>query len=303
MGSAQDREKTDARSGIPAGIIAYTIWGLFPIYFVATRSVDALEILAHRVVWAVPFGFLIILARRQIPDVKRALANHRTLMLLSLAALALSVNWGVYIWAVQNGHIFQGSLGYYINPLMYVLVGVVFLKETLGGLQKFAAILACLGVIVLTVYGGIFPWISLVLAITFTVYGVIRSQVNVGAMPGLLIETLVLFPVGIAYLLWLHHTGNLALTSSNDAGLKALLFLAGPITVLPLMAFAYAARRLKLSTLGFLQYIGPTLQFGCALYYGEDFTFAHALCFTLIWIAVGLFSWDAWRRSRLKAAA
>lgn len=288
--------RTDSRSGVFAGITAYTIWGLFPIYFVVTKIVPAPEILAHRVVWAVPFGLLIILARKQLPDVKRAMLHAKTVGLLALAALALSINWGVYIWAVQNEHIFQGSLGYYINPLMYVLVGVVFLGEKLSRLQGTAALLAALGVLVLTIYGGVFPGIALILAISFTLYGVIRSLVDVGAMPGLFVETLVLLPVGLAYMYWLQKTGSFGFAAA-DTNLKFLLMLAGPITVLPLLAFAFAARRLKLSTLGFLQYIGPTMQFGCALYYGEAFTPAHAICFTLIWIAVGLFSWDAWKRN------
>lgn len=284
----------DSRSGFYAGVAAYTMWGLFPIYFVLTQSVSPMEILAHRIVWSVPFGLLIILFRRQIKQVFIALKNKKTVGLLTLAAIALSINWGVYIWAIQKGEIFQGSLGYYINPLLYVLVGVVFLGEKLTRIQGLAAILACLGVIVLTLYGGIFPAISLFLAVSFTIYGVIRKQVDIGAMPGLLIETLILLPAGLAYLYWLHHTSRLGFNGAAP-DLKVLLMLAGPITVLPLLAFAFAARRLKLSTLGFLQYIGPTLQFACGVYYGEKFTSAHAWCFGLIWFALFLFSLDAWR--------
>ncbi len=291
-----------AKAGFYAGLIAYTLWGLFPIYFVATGSVSALEILAHRVVWSVPFGGMIILARNQIADVVRALKNYKTVLLLALAAFALAMNWGVYIWAIQQDQIFQGSLGYYINPLIYVLVAVIFFGERLGRLQALAVLLAALGVLILTVYGGVFPWISLFLGISFTIYGVIRKQVDIGAMPGLFIETLILLPIGAAYLLWLSHTGDLAFAAARP-DLKALLLLAGPITVLPLLAFAFAARRLKLSTLGFLQYIGPTLQFACGVYYGETFTLAHAICFGLIWGAVILFSWDAVQKHRLTRAS
>lgn len=294
MTSAPPPPPSESRSGFFSGVLAYTMWGLFPIYFVATRTINPLELLSHRIVWAVPFGLLIILARKQIFGVVRALKQPKVLALLTLAALALSINWGVYIWAIQQDQIFQGSLGYYINPLLYVLVGVVFLGEKLSKLQAVAASLAFLGVIILTVYGGVFPAISLILAATFTIYGVIRKQVNIGAMPGLFIETLVMLPAGALFLLWLHHSGTLDFTSATPA-MKGLLIFAGPVTVLPLLAFAFAARRLKLSTLGFLQYIGPTLQFGCALYYGEAFTIAHAICFTFIWLAVLLFSWDAWK--------
>ncbi len=299
MSSQQDMQQpsSPARSGVFAGIAAYTMWGLFPIYFVATASIDPLELLSHRVVWAVPFGLLIILARNQISEVLRILAAPKTLVLLLVAAFALSANWGVYIWAIQKGEIFQGSLGYYINPLVYVLVAVVFMNEKLSNMQGLAVGFAAIGVLILTLYGGVFPGISLFLAASFTIYGVIRSQVNVGAMPGLFIETLILLPLGAGYLFWLYQAGNLSFASVG-ADMTILLILAGPITVLPLLAFAFAARRLKLSTLGFLQFIGPTLQFGCGLYYGEAFTAAHAACFSLIWMAVALFSWDAWRKSR-----
>lgn len=284
----------ESRSGFISGVLAYTMWGLFPIYFVVTKAIGPLEILSHRIVWAVPFGLLIILARKQLADVVRMLKNPKVLGLLGLAAVALSINWGVYIYAVQQDQIFQGSLGYYINPLMYVLVGVLFLGERLTRLQGLAAGLACLGVLILTLYGGVFPIISLILAVSFTIYGVIRKQVDIGAMPGLFIETIILLPAGLLFLLWLYHNGNQDFVAA-ELSMKLILIAAGPVTVLPLLAFAFAARRMKLSTLGFLQYIGPTLQFALALYFGEVFTFAHAICFSFIWIAVFLFSWDAWR--------
>lgn len=284
----------EAKSGFISGVLAYTMWGLFPIYFVITKSIGPLELLSHRIVWAVPFGLLIILARKQLTDVIRTLKAPKVLLLLALAAMALSLNWGVYIYAVQQDQIFQGSLGYYINPLMYVLVGVIFLGEKLSRLQGLATGLAFLGVLVLTLYGGVFPVISLILAVSFTIYGVIRKQVDIGAMPGLFIETIIMFPMGFLFLLWLYYNGAQDFAASN-LSMKLLLIAAGPVTVLPLLAFAFAARRMKLSTLGFLQYIGPTLQFALALYFGETFTIAHAICFSLIWIAVFLFSWDAWR--------
>lgn len=299
MNTPVNKVKTDSAAGVVSGIAAYTIWGLFPIYFVLTKSINSLEILGHRIIWAVPFGLLIILMRRQIKDVIAALKDRKTLLLLMLAAIALSINWGVYIWAVQNENIFQGSLGYYINPLMYVLVGVLFFNEGLSRFQGLAVIFAAIGVLILTLYGGQFPYIALILAVSFTLYGVIRSQVDIGAMPGLFIETILLFPVAIIYVYWLDANGNLEFTSTTNH-LKGLLVLAGPITVIPLLAFSYGARRLRLSTLGFLQYIGPTLQFFCALYYGEPFRAAHAACFAFIWAAVILFSWDMWRNTRKK---
>ncbi len=285
------------RHGIIAALVAYTMWGLFPIYFKIVSDVEALEMLAHRIVWSLPFGALIILARKQWPEVKRALAHKRTFGFLALSALVISVNWLTYIYAVQNEHIFQASLGYYINPLMYVLIGVVFFGERLRRNQVVAVVLAVAGVTVLTVSGGEFPYVSIILAISFTCYGVIRKQVAVGGMPGLFIEVLVVLPIAGIYLLYLLNTGQSVFTPERPDMMIGLL-LAGPLTVLPLLAFALAARRLDLSVIGFIQYIGPTMQFCVGLAYGEQFTTANAMCFGLIWTAVGLFAFDAWWAGR-----
>ena len=287
----------ELRLGLIAGIMAYTFWGAFPIYFKITEAVGLLEILAHRIVWSLPFALIIIALRRQWTELKRALRTPRLVGLLALAAIALSLNWGVYIYAVQNDQIFQGSLGYFINPLMYVVVGVLFFDEKLSKLQSLSVLLALIGVAILTVYGGVFPYISLILAISFAIYGIIRKQAVVGAIPGLVIETAVLFIPAAAFLIYLGTQSTLSFGSS--AGITGLLLLAGPLTVLPLWAFAIAARKLKLSTLGMLQYIGPTGQFILALYYGESFTIAHAWCFGFIWIGILIYSFDAYR-SRAK---
>lgn len=285
------------REGLLAALIAYTLWGVLPIYFKIVETVPAAEVLAHRILWAVPFGLPIVLARRQWPEVALALRARRTLGLLALAAAFIALNWLVYIWAVQNDLIFQASLGYYINPLMYVLVGVLFFGERLRRLQTGAVLLAAAGVAVLTISGREFPLISLTLATSFTIYGTIRSRVAIGGMPGLFIETLVLLPAAAAYLLWLTSRGD-AVFISGDLRLAGTLMLAGPITVIPLLCFALAARRLRLSTIGVMQFIAPTLQFVVGLAYGEVLTRPHIVCFTLIWTAVTLFSFDAWRQSR-----
>ncbi|CAM3867427.1 EamA family transporter RarD [Litorimonas haliclonae] len=297
--SYQDKSPaTDlARQGLLAGIAAYTMWGMFPIYFKLTQSVPPAEFVAYRILFSVPFGLLIILFRKQVDDVLVALKNPKTVLLLLFAAVALAFNWGVYIFAIQDGQIFQASLGYYINPLMYVLVGVVFFSEKLSKLQGLAALLALVGVAILTLYGGVFPIIALCLAVTFTLYGVIRKYVEIGAMPGLFIETILLMIPALFFLLYLRQAGPLQVETAAW-GLKTLIFLAGPVTVLPLLAFAFSARRLKLATLGFLQYIGPTLQFMCGLYFGEVFTLAHAICFAFIWVGVAVFSYDAWDNNR-----
>ena len=298
--STESTPMSDSKAGLLSGLTAYLIWGLFPIYFVATKHIPALEILSHRILWSVPFGFLILAFRKQIGDTVKALTNPRTVALLAVAAIALAINWGVYIWAIQIEQIFQGSLGYYINPLLYVLVGVVFFKESLSKLQALAILFAVIGVLILTFQGGQFPAISLILAVTFTTYGVLRKQIDIGAMPGLFIETLVLLLPALIALSVFYQKGTLG-WGAHGVETNMLLLLAGPLTVLPLLAFAFAARRISLSALGILQYVGPTMQFGCALYYGEPFTTAHAWCFGFIWLGVGVFTFEAIRKSRHQA--
>lgn len=284
-------------SGLLYGVLCYTAWGIFPLYFIALRGVAAPEILADRILFAVPFGALIIWARSQWGEVLAGLKTKKVMGWLCLSAGVISLNWLVYILAVQGGNTMQASLGYYINPLMYVALGVVVLGEKLRRAQAVAVVLAALGVLVLTVYGGVFPIISLVLAVTFTTYGYARKKVHIGAMPGLFIETILLAPFAALYLGWFvsTHESGFEQGLAGDPGLIGLLVLAGPFTVLPLLFFALAARRLNLATIGFLQFIGPTLQFIVAVIDGEPFTRAHQICFGFIWIAVAIFAIDALR--------
>jgi len=286
------QSESEARSGVLIGLLAYFMWGVFPVYFKWIASVAPLEVLGHRVLWAVPFGAIIIFARRQWPEVRSALVDRAMLAWLALAALCISLNWLIYIWAVQNDRIFETSLGYYINPLMYVGVGVALLGERLRRLQIVAVLLASFGVLFLAVSGGAFPWVALSLAVLFTAYGVIRKQIAIGAMPGLFIETLLLFPIAAIWIAWLVATQKASITA-GDSGLSALLILGGPITVLPLLFFAIAAKRVTLTTIGFLQFLAPTLQFCTGIYYGEQLTTAHIVCFGSIWAAVLFFSYDA----------
>ncbi len=297
-GSAGNHD-AEIRSGVVLGLLAYTLWGVFPVYFKWIEMVAPLEVVAHRILWAVPFGALIIFARRQWRDVRGAFIDRSMLAWLSLSALSISVNWLIYIWAVQNARIFEASLGYYINPLMYVAIGVLFLGERLRTLQLVAVVLASAGVAYLTFSGGIFPWVALSLAALFTAYGVIRKQVSIGAMPGLFVETSVLFPLALV-LMTVLITSGAASFGSVGPGLTGLLILGGPITVVPLLLFAIAAKRLSLTTVGFMQFIAPTLQFCTGLYYGEQLTTPHLVCFGFIWIAVALFSYDAVKAGRKK---
>jgi len=293
----KDAAATELRLGLVCGIVAYAMWGLFPIYLKELDPAGAVEIVAHRIAWSVPFGALILFARRQWRETLTALRTPRIVALLALSAVLISVNWLIYVWAVANERVLQASLGYYINPLIFIATGVFVLKEKLSRLQAAAVALAALGVLVLIVGARIFPWPSFVLAVSFTAYGYVRKTTPVGAMPGLFIETLLLAPFALATLALLANSGALTF-GKHGATLDWLLIAAGPMTVGPLVLFALAARRLSLTTIGFLQYIGPTGQLILGLYYGEAFTPAHAICFALIWSALALTTIDAVRRNR-----
>ena len=294
----QSRED-DARSGALIALVAYTLWGVFPVYFKWIESVAPLEVLAHRIAWAVPFGALIIAARRQWPEVRRALTHRTMLFWLTISTICISLNWLVYIWAVQAERILETSLGYYINPLMFVAVSVVFFGERLRRLQTAAVIFAVIGVGYLTISGNVFPWVALSLAALFTGYGVIRKKIVIGAMPGLFVETTMLLPLALAWLAYLLTAGQASFVS-DGASMSLLLMLGGPITVVPLLLFAIAAKRLTLTAIGFIQFLAPTLQFIVGLHYGEELTPAHIVCFSCIWFAVTLFSIDAIRAGRKK---
>lgn len=290
----------DTRDGLICAVIAFVMWGVFPLYFIVVREVAATEVLVHRIIWSVPFGALIIHLRHQWSEVLAALKHRRTLVYLCMSAIVITANWLVYIWAVQIEQINQASLGYYINPLLFALAGVIIFGERLRKAQTVAVLLAAVGVGILTVRVGRFPGMALFLGCAFAIYGIIRKQVVVGGMPGLFIETLVVLPFAVCYLAWLEATGTAAFTLS-EPWLAGVLLLAGPLTVTPLLFFALAARRLNLSTVGMMQFIAPTLQFAIAVIYGEELTAAHIVCFALIWLAVVLFSVDAWRSSRTLA--
>lgn len=296
-GSPAAPANAELRIGLLAGIGAYTLWGVLPAYLKAVDDVSALEILSHRILWSVPFGAMLIALRSQWKEVAAAFSTPRVLALLTLSAAAIAINWYIYVWAVINDRVLQASLGYYINPLMYVAAGVFVMGERLRRTQIIAVGLAAAGVMALTIGAGVFPWVSISLAVFFTLYGYLRKTTPVGAMPGLFVETTLLSPIALIYLVWLSSAGA-AVFLGQSAGKDALLILAGPVTVIPLVLFALSARRLLLSTLGFLQYIGPTLQFALGLYYGEAFTPAHVVCFGLIWTALAIFSLDAARANR-----
>jgi chloramphenicol-sensitive protein RarD len=273
------------------------------VYIKAVAAAPVLEVLSHRIVWA----FVLLLAvawwRGDVPELAAAVRSPRTLGVLAASTTAIAVNWLVYIWAVQNGHVLDSSLGYFINPLVNVLFGVLLLRERLDRTVRVAFAIAALGVVWLAVRGGHVPWIALALATSFGSYGLLRKLAPVGALVGLTIETALLTPLAGGYLVWAAAGGRAAIFSGSVA-LDALLLLAGPVTAIPLLFFAGAARRLPLSTLGFLQYLSPTLQFLLAvLAYREPLDAPRLVAFALIWTALAIFAVHTGRRARRAVSA
>ena len=279
------------RRGLFYGLAAYGAWGVFPIYLKAVRTVPVFEVLCHRIVWALVVLAVVTAVRGEMGAVVAALRDRRALLVLSGSTVLIAVNWLVYIFSVSQARILESSLGYYINPLVSVLLG-----ERLTPLMKAAVVAAAAGVMWLAVDLGQLPWISLVLAFSFGTYGLLRKIAPVGALIGLTVETLLLAPFAAAYLGWAVTHGQSGFVSGGP-GIRALLLFAGPVTVVPLLCFAAAARRLPLSTMGFLQYLSPTLQFLLAVaVYGEKFSRGRAGAFACIWAAVALFAFDSARR-------
>jgi chloramphenicol-sensitive protein RarD len=291
-------EQPGASRGLAMAIVAYGLWGLFPIYWKQLASVPAPEVLAHRVLWALVFAALLLLARRSLGRALRLLAEPAKRRAMLLSAGLIAANWGLFIWAVSVDRVTEASLGYYINPLLNVVLARLVLGERLRPFQAVAVGVAASGVIYLTLSRGELPWVSLVLATTFSLYGLVRKRAPIGPVDGLAIETGLVTPFAIGYLLLLDPPlGRFA--ASADLGLIALLVGSGVATSVPLLAFADAARRLRYTTLGMVQYLAPTLQLACAvLLYGEPFRREHAITFGLIWCAVAIYLGDAVLRRR-----
>ncbi len=285
------------RAGLFAALTAFLIWGLLPLYLRPLAQVPALQITAHRVVESCLLVFLYLAAKGQLGAVRAALADPRTRLRLVGSTLMISVNWLVYVWAVGNGHVVDASLGYFINPLVSVLMGVALLSERLGRVQWLAVAIAACGVAYLTWATGRVPWIALVLALTFGTYGLIRKIVAVESVPGLAVETLLLFPLALGWLLWCEWQGTGAFGQQGRA-VDALLVGSGIVTATPLALFAFGARRIRLSTVGLLQYLGPTLQFLTGvLVFREPFPHTRLIGFAIIWSALAVYVGDSlWRR-------
>lgn len=291
-------EQQRAKQGVLLAIGAYTMWGIAPIYFKALSSVSPLEILSHRVIWSFVLLTVLLHFGRRWRSVRDVLRSKKKMGYLVTTALLVGINWLIFIWAVNANHMLDASLGYYINPLINVILGMLFLGERLRKLQWFAVALATIGVLIQLIAFGSVPVVALALAMSFGLYGLLRKKVSLDAQTGLFIETLVMLPAAAIYVLFIADTATSNMMD-NSTTLNLLLISAGIVTTLPLLCFTGAATRLKLSTLGFFQYIGPSLMFLLAvLVYGEAFTLDKALTFAFIWGALVVFSFDGLKTNR-----
>ncbi|QKX16294.1 EamA family transporter RarD [Microbulbifer sp. YPW1] len=288
----QNQNTDSAAAGLLAGLGAYLIWGIAPLYFKLLGNLSAPEILAHRSIWSLLLALILLAVLGKLRGLKAVLSSRKAMLALLVSTALISTNWLIFIWAVVNDHLLDASLGYYINPLISVLLGVLVLGEKLRPLQWIAVALAALGIGYELWQFGSLPLVALGVALTFGFYGLVRKQTAVDSLTGLTVETLFLLPLAVGFLFWSSSpTSNLL---NNSWELNGLLLLAGPITLTPLLLFNIAARRLNLSTLGFLQYLGPTLMFFLAvLLYNEPFDKTKLVTFVFVWTALGFYSADA----------
>ncbi len=283
----------ELRSGVINAIAAYSMWGIAPIYFKLLSEVSSSEILVHRIVWSSLFLFLIIIATRKFPVLVKVVKQPKVLTGLLLSASFLAVNWYLFIWAINNDHLLDASLGYFINPLFSVALGMLFLGERLRSWQKFAVVLAVIGVAVQLIINGSVPFISLALAGTFGIYGLLRKKMPVDSFVGLLVESALMVPIALVY--WAYFVNSPTVNMlENTSGLNITLLLAGIVTTAPLLCFTAAAKRLPLSAIGFFQYIGPSIMFLLAtFYYHENLADGKLITFCFIWLALVVYSVDS----------
>jgi chloramphenicol-sensitive protein RarD len=302
---SESPSKQNERSALAAGIAAFTTWGLVPVYWKLLKTVPATEILAHRFVWTTVFLILLLSWQQRWPEIRKAVRSRRILLYCLASSSAIAINWFVFIWAVNIDRVIETSLGYFMTPLVNVLFGVIFLRERLTRLQFISMLLATLGVLNLTCGYGRFPWIALILCVSFGLYGLLRKKSATRPIPGLFFETIMLMPFALLYLVMLQRNGTLIFGRAHFS-LSLILITSGIVTGLPLVWFGHAARHLRLTTIGFLQYLAPSCTFFLGVFlYHETFTRAHLVTFVLIWIALALFTGEAimrWRSIRLRAA-
>ena len=285
-------------SGLIFGMASFLIWGISPLFWKALGYVPAFEIVLHRIVWSFVFLLPLVLMRKKWSAFAATLKNRRAMLTLLASTLLVSCNWLIYIWAVNAGHLLQASLGYYINPLVNVFLGMVFLREKLRRSQAFAVLLAALGVLYLTFFFGQFPWIALSLAFSFGLYGLIHKTMSVGSLVGLTIETLIAAIPASIYLVYLDQQGR-GIFLSQGTGTDLMLMASSLVTAVPLLFFSFGTRRLQLSTVGLLQYLAPSCMFFMAVFlFDEPFFKAQVISFCMIWTALAIYSTDSVRYYR-----
>ena len=283
----------DSRRGVALGAAAYLCWGFFPLYWPLLEPAGALEVLAHRFVWSMVFVLVAITVMGRWAQFRAIARDRRLMLILTAASVTIAVNWGGFIYGVTNGHVIETSLGYFINPLVTVLLGVFVLKETLRPVQWIAIAIGASAVVVLTVDYGRLPWIALMVAFSFAAYGFLKKKADLGAFEGLGMETAILFPVALTFLVVLQLRGSLTFGHDGPANV-VLLMGTGVVTAIPLLLFGAAATRLSLTTIGLLQYLGPIIQFIVGLtIFGEDMTAARWAGFVIVWLALVVFTTDA----------
>lgn len=289
------------RRGVITVLGAFLIWGIVPLYLKLLDSMPVLQIAAHRITWGCLFCLGLLLIQRQAGQVRSILANPQLRWRLAVSALLIATNWTLYVWAVDTNRVVEASLGYFINPLLNVLLGVVVLRERLNRVQWLAIALAAAGVLYLTLHAGYLPWLSLVLALSFAFYGLVRKLTPVEALSGFAVESVLLTPICVIYLIWCELQGTGVILTAGP-GLLSLLLLSGPVSAVPLVLFAAGAKRLPYSTVGLMQYIAPTLVLVIAvLIFKEPFGTARMVCFGLIWLALAIYATDGVWRSRKTA--
>jgi len=289
---------SEQRRGFLMGVAAYAMWGLFPLYWRLLEPAGAVEILAHRVVWSLVTMVVLTAALRRTPYLRAIVRDRRVVLLLVVAAVVIGFNWGGFIYGVNAGRVVEVSLGYFINPLVTVLLGVLMLGERLRPLQWYAIGIAAVAVVILTVDYGHPPWIALLLAGSFGTYGLAKKKANVGAVESLTFETVLLAPIALGYIWWLTATGD-SNFASHGAGHAVLLASTGLVTAVPLICFGAAAIRIPMTTLGLLQYLAPTIQFALGVVvFDEQMTTVKWIGFALVWLALAIFTVEALRHRR-----
>jgi chloramphenicol-sensitive protein RarD len=290
----------DSLRGFLFALSAYLLWGFLPVYMKALADVPAAEVIAHRVIWSLPIAGLVLWVLGRTADLRVALRSPRMLAMGAATAALISVNWGIYVWSIQSGHALDAALGYYINPLFSIFLGAVLLKERLKPVQWAAIALAACAVAVLTFDAGRLPVVALGLTLTWGAYAFLKKQLPIGPNQGFFLEVMILFPFALGYVIWAAQTG-VAMFWQGDAWITGLLLGAGVVTAVPLMLYANGAKLLRLSTIGIMQYIAPTMIFLTAVFiFGETFGTARMIAFPMIWAALAIYTWSLVQQARAR---